>query len=41
MNLKIKDIIKCTKGTIVIGNEEAECENFSNDTRTIKKVMHI
>ena len=35
MNLKIKDIIKCTGGNLVIGNEEAECENFTRDTRTI------
>ena len=37
MNLKIKDIIKCTKGNLIIGNEEIECENFSRDTRTLKK----
>ena len=35
MNLKIKDIIKCTKGILLTGNEEVECENFSNDTRNI------
>ena len=37
MNLKIKDIIKCTNGILVTGNEEQECENFSRDTRAIKK----
>lgn len=37
MNLKIKDIIKCTNGILVTGNEEQECENFSRDTRVIKK----
>ena len=37
MNLKIKDIIKCTNGILIIGNEEQECENFSRDTRVIKK----
>ena len=37
MNLKIKDIIKCTNGLLLTGNEEFECENFSRDTRTIKK----
>ena len=37
MNLKIKDILKCTKGNLLIGNKEEECENFSKDTRTIKK----
>ena len=35
MNLKIKDIIKCTKGILLTGNEEVECENFTNDTRNI------
>ena len=37
MNLKIKDIIKCTNGILITGNEQFECENFSNDTRTITK----
>lgn len=37
MNLKIKDIIKCTNGTLLSGNEDEECENFCRDTRTIKK----
>lgn len=37
MNLKIKDIIKCTNGILITGNEEQECENFSRDTRAIKK----
>ena len=37
MNLKIKDIIKCTKGILLTGSEEYECENFSGDTRVIKK----
>ena len=37
MNLKIKDIIKCTKGVLLTGSEEYECENFSRDTRVIKK----
>ena len=36
MNLKIKDILKCTAGILVTGNEEYECENFSRDTRIIK-----
>lgn len=35
MNLKIKDIIKCTKGNLLIGNLDNECENFSKDTRDI------
>ena len=37
MNLKIKDIIKCTNGVLITGNEEQECENFSKDTRIIKE----
>ena len=37
MNLKIKDIIKCTNGILLTGNEQFVCENFSNDTRTITK----
>ena len=37
MNLKIKDIIKCTNGNLIIGNEELECENFTKDTRVIKQ----
>lgn len=37
MNLKIKDIIKATNGILLAGNEEAECENFSRDTRKIQK----
>ena len=36
MNLKIKDIIKCTKGNLLIGNLDSECENFSKDTRDIQ-----
>ncbi len=31
----IKDILKCTKGKLVIGNENDVCENFSKDTRNI------
>ncbi len=37
MNLKIKDILACTEGNLVIGNENEECENFSKDTRMIKE----
>ena len=36
MNLRIKDIIKCTGGILLTGDEEYECENFSRDTRVIK-----
>ena len=37
MNLKIKDIIKCTEGQLIIGDESVECKNYSKDTRTIKE----
>ena len=37
MNLKIKDILKCTNGKLIIGDTEKECTNYSKDTRTIKK----
>ena len=37
MNLRIKDILKCTSGILLTGNEEHECESFSRDTRVIKK----
>jgi len=33
----VKDILKITKGQLIIGNENLECENFSKDTRTIQK----
>ena len=35
--MKVRDIIQITKGQLIIGNEILECENFSKDTRTIKK----
>ncbi len=37
MNLKIKDIIRCTNGVLLTGEEEYECENFLRDTREVKK----
>lgn len=37
MNLKIKDILKCTNGKLIIGDTEKKCKNYSKDTRTIKK----
>ena len=37
MNLKIEDILKCTKGKLLIGDTEKECKNYSKDTRTIKE----
>ena len=36
MNLKIKDIIKCTNGILLVGNEEIECQNFERDSRKIQ-----
>ena len=35
--MKIKEILKVTKGKMLFGNEELEVENFSKDTRTIQK----
>ena len=35
--MKVRDILKITKGQLIIGNENLECENFSKDTRTIQK----
>ena len=37
MNLKIKDILNCTNGKLIIGNDDYECINYSKDTRTINK----
>ena len=36
-NLTVGDILKVTKGELIIGNEKLECENFSRDTRSIQK----
>lgn len=36
-NLTVGDIVKCTNGTLLVGNENAICDNFSKDTRTIQK----
>ena len=33
----VKDILKITKGKLIIGNLETKCVNFSKDTRKIKK----
>ena len=35
-NIRVKDIIKITKGNLVMGDENLICENFSKDTRTIQ-----
>ena len=37
MDLTVEDILNCTNGELVIGNKRKLCENFSKDTRTIKK----
>lgn len=34
--LKVKDLIKCTEGKLILGKEEEICDDFSKDTRTIK-----
>ena len=36
-DIKVSDILKITKGKLIIGNEDLICENFSKDTRTINK----
>ena len=36
-NLTVKDIINCTNGKLIIGDENAICQNFEKDTRLIKK----
>ena len=36
-SLTVKDIIKVTKGILIQGDENFQCENFSRDTREIKK----
>jgi len=35
MYLKIKDVLNCTKGELIIGNAELLCENFTIDTRKL------
>ena len=35
--MKVKEILKVTKGKMLFGYEELEVENFSKDTRTIQK----
>ena len=35
MNLKIKDILNCTNGKLLIGKEDYECIVFQRDTRVI------
>ena len=35
--MKISDILNVTKGKLITGKKDFECENFSKDTRTIQK----
>ena len=35
--MKVREILQVTKGKLIIGNENLECENFSKDTRIIQK----
>ena len=34
--LTVKDIIECTKGDLIIGDESIICKKFQRDTRRIK-----
>ena len=36
-NIIIKDILACTGGKLITGNENVVCKEFSKDTRTIKE----
>ena len=36
-NLKVEDILKVTKGELIIGDKNLECKSFSKDTRKIQK----
>lgn len=36
-SIKIKDILKVTKGELITGNENYECETFITDSRQIKQ----
>lgn len=36
-NITVKDILLCTDGNLIIGNENLICKEFSKDTRTIKE----
>lgn len=35
--MDVNEILKITKGKLICGDEYAECKNFSNDSRNIKK----
>ena len=36
-DVTVKDILECTDGTLIVGNESLVCKTFSKDTRTIKE----
>ena len=36
-NLTVKDIIECTNGKLIMGDENIVCKNFERDSRLIKK----
>ena len=36
-DLLVKDILKVTKGELIIGNENLVCNSFSRDTRKIQR----
>ena len=36
-NLSVKDILKCTNGELIIGDEGTICKSFKRDTREIEK----
>ena len=36
-NLTVKDIVECTNGELIIGDEHVVCANFKRDTREIKE----
>lgn len=35
--MKVREILEITKGNLIIGKLDLECENFSKDTRTLEK----
>ena len=35
--IEVRDILKITKGKLIIGKEDIICNQFSKDTRTIEK----
>ena len=36
-DLKIEDILRETNGTLIVGDKQYICKNYSKDTRTIEK----